>query len=67
MSLLSFCVFKVFRKWETWVSTLGRQEKEAGKLIFQTLGKGHCKMLSICRTQLAACFQSTEGKGCIFM
>lgn len=62
MSLLSFCVFKACRKWETWASTIGRQEKEAWKLILHKLGKGHCKMLSICHAQLAACFQRAVGK-----
>lgn len=66
MSLFPFCVCKACRKWETWVSTIGRQEKEAGKLILHKLGKGHCKMLSICHTQLAACFQGAEEKGLCF-
>lgn len=43
MSLLSFCVCKTFRKWETWVSTIGRQEKEAGKLILHKLAKAIAK------------------------
>ena len=34
MSLLPFCVCKACRKWETRVSTIGRQEKEAGETNF---------------------------------
>lgn len=58
MSLLFFCVCKASRKQETWVSTIRRPEKKAGKLILRKLGKGQGKMLSICHAQLAACFQT---------
>lgn len=44
MSLLSLCVCKACRKWETSVSTIGRQEKEAGKTNFaQAWQKGIAK------------------------
>lgn len=58
MSLLFFCVCKASRKQETWLSTIGRPEKKAGKQILRKLSKGQGKMLSILHAQLAACFQT---------
>lgn len=68
MSLLSFCVCETCRK-RGGFGVRDRKTGERGRerfFFFYKPGKGHCKMLSICQTQLAACFQREEGRKLVF-
>ena len=67
MSLLPFCVCKACRKWETWVSTIGRQEKEAGETNFcASSAKGIIKCSQFVMHNWPRAFRA-EGKSCVFL
>lgn len=67
MSLLPFCVCKACRKWETWVSTIGRQEKEAGETNFcASSAKGIAKCSQFVTHNWLRAFRA-EGRSCVFL
>lgn len=66
MSLLSLCVCKVCRKWETWVSTIGRQEKKGRETNFAQAWQRPLQSALNLSYTIEGRLSGRKGKGVVF-